>query len=313
VNASLIICTRNRASDLARTLENILPLIHDEAVLQEILVVDNGSSDGTRDLVEKTRASWSKLRYTLCPDHGLSKARNHGIKVTRGEIIVWTDDDVRITQYWLSSLLRPILSGESEAAVGRVEIPNHLSRKWMSAGHRPWLAENIRPVPARLIGANMAISRRSLLAAGGFDPKLGAGALGFHEETSLGRHLRAMGISVVYVDEALIIHHFQEERLFRVSWIRTARNAGRSTAHLCHFSDGRKEKHILSRLCWHQFRLLMWRLTHLSLIRQGEGLDLREFSMIKTISYLEHMYRITLPSSFFIHGHGEKSFRCPRS
>jgi len=292
VTVSLIICTRNRASELAGTLENILPLVHDESALLEIIVVDNGSSDGTRNLVERISIRWSKLRYSACAEKGLSKARNHGAGIARGEILVWTDDDVRVETDWLRNLIKPVLSGRCQCTVGRIEIAGHLSRAWMTPKHRVWLAENIRPSKPRLVGANMAFTRNCLEMCGGFDPHLGAGALGFHEESLLGMKLEKNDIVPCYVDDAVIIHHFNPERLSRDSWITSAENAGTSTAHVCHCWDRVREDFLGIRLAWHHLMLWSWRLLNPISLVAREGIDLHEFGRVKTIAYLQGMRQL---------------------
>ncbi len=292
MKASLVICSRNRSQDLEHTLDSMLPSLHDDPSLLEILVVDNGSSDTTREIVERTMTAWPKLRYTSYPVQGLSRARNHGVSIALGDVLVWTDDDVRVDPSWLPNLLHPITSGNCECAVGRVEIAGHLFRDWMTRKHRVWLAENITPAKPCLVGANMAISRRALEATGRFDTSLGAGALGFHEETLLGMKLEKMGMCPAYVHDAVVIHHFHPSRLTRKSWVKTALDAGTSTAHVRHHWDGTREKMIAARITWHGVMLLLWRMIHPVVFLSKEGIDLREFGRIKTISYLRGMRRM---------------------
>ena len=71
----------------------------------EIVVVDNNSTDATRQVVERfTGASPLEIRYAFEAAQGLSHARNAGIKEAKGEILAFTDDDFRVDSRWLVEL-----------------------------------------------------------------------------------------------------------------------------------------------------------------------------------------------------------------
>jgi len=71
----------------------------------ELIIVDNGSTDGTSSIVDTYK---NKLPLTLVREDtaGLSFARNTGVATARGEYIVWTDDDVRVDPDWLAAYAR---------------------------------------------------------------------------------------------------------------------------------------------------------------------------------------------------------------
>ena len=74
----------------------------------ELLVVDNGSTDHTRTIASKASLRNMNLRYVSEPKAGQSIARNTGILAARGEIIVFTDDDVSPAPDWLGKMVEPM-------------------------------------------------------------------------------------------------------------------------------------------------------------------------------------------------------------
>jgi glycosyltransferase involved in cell wall biosynthesis len=88
---SVVICTRDRAALLTRTLESLAAQTLDRSVF-EIIVVDDGSSDGTRAAVEGFPEGLA-LRYAYQRHAGLASAKNHGLFLSRGALVLFQDDD----------------------------------------------------------------------------------------------------------------------------------------------------------------------------------------------------------------------------
>jgi glycosyltransferase involved in cell wall biosynthesis len=271
-------------------LQLLVPVVHENDLLLEILVMDNGSSDQTATTVGEYARCWEKVTYTNESKKGLSHARNKAIELAKGEILAWTDDDLIVTKDWLSNLVAPIIANDADCVVGRVEIAPHLHREWMKPFHRLWLAENINPSEPQLIGANMAIRKSCFDGGVAFDLQTGPGALGYMDDTLLGMRLRKSGKIIVYKDEARVVHNFSEERLHRSFWIRTAIAAGRSTAYVAHHLEHVEISLLWPRLVWQWMKL--WILLLSNRCRGAvwsEGIDDKEFGIRKTISYLEGM------------------------
>jgi glycosyltransferase involved in cell wall biosynthesis len=290
---SLIICTRNRSDSLHRTLESLLPIVHEDDQLLEILVMDNGSTDETSKIVARFSSHWKKVRYCDEPEKGLSRARNQAIHLAKGAILIWTDDDLVVTKEWISNLITPILANEADCVVGRIEIAAHLDREWMQPFHRLWLAENIHPKVPQLIGANMAMSKECFANGILFDTETGPGALGYMDDTLLGMRLRKSGSRIIYRDEARVTHHFHTDRLNRKFWIKTAEKAGRSTAYVSHHWDHAVISRLRFRILFQRMKLAVYCMKNrLAGSPPQEGISEAEFGIRKTIAYFESMYRL---------------------
>ena len=101
VLVSVAICTHNRAQSLAVTLASVGAL-RDPGVPWELLVVDNNSSDGTRQVIEAF-GEGHPVRVLAERRQGLSHARNRALRACRGDLIAFTDDDVTLDPGWLEA------------------------------------------------------------------------------------------------------------------------------------------------------------------------------------------------------------------
>jgi glycosyltransferase involved in cell wall biosynthesis len=151
----------------------------------EILVVDNGSTDGTRQLV-KTQATRDKsLRYVSEPVPGLLSGRHRGALDSSGDICVFLDDDVLLGPNWLGALADAF----RDPAVGMVggpsrplyesNVPDWLDEFFIDDGAGrmcTWLSlidsgsQVIPTDPRNIWGLNFSIRRRTLFEHGGFHP-----------------------------------------------------------------------------------------------------------------------------------------------
>ena len=98
---SAIICTHNRDTYLGAAIDSLLA--QDFAGDFEVVVVDNGSSDRTVQVVEQ-RSHNPRLKYIFEPIIGLSVARNTGARVAGGDILAYLDDDAVASYRWLHVL-----------------------------------------------------------------------------------------------------------------------------------------------------------------------------------------------------------------
>ncbi len=225
---SAIICTHNRDTYLGAAIDSLLA--QDFAGDFEVVVVDNGSSDRTVQVVEQ-RSHNPRLKYIFEPIIGLSVARNTGARVAGGDILAYLDDDAVASYRWLH-VLYSAYENNSKLAIagGKVTLlwPQNIQQpRWLSPG----LASNLgaydlgnstvyidKPgLTPR--GLNYSIRRRFLEAIGGFDPHLGRVGKNLlsHEELQMTELALQKGWQVAYLPEAIVAHNVAPERLNR-SW-----------------------------------------------------------------------------------------------
>lgn len=233
--ATIIICTRNRAADLEKTLKAMQQVRLPDQSTAELLVVDNGSNDDTAAIAQGCHLPQFQVRLISEPRPGQVHARNTGLAAARGDIIIFTDDDVRPSPGWLEGMTAPIVSGQADAAVGRITMAPHLRRPWMEPMLVAWMAVNEGATdgnPDVMQGANMAFSREVLRDVPEFDPELGPGALGFRDDTLFSLQIRRAGRRIVGAWEAKVEHHFHADRVSRASMLKRAEFEGRSEAYV---------------------------------------------------------------------------------
>ena len=101
---SVVMCTRDRPAGALVTLRGLAALRYEPF---EIVVVDNApNSDATQMAVRAEFGADPRVRYITEPRPGLSYARNRGVTASAGQIVAFTDDDVRVDPYWLDGIVR---------------------------------------------------------------------------------------------------------------------------------------------------------------------------------------------------------------
>ncbi|HEY7546996.1 MAG TPA: glycosyltransferase [Blastocatellia bacterium] len=221
---SIIIPTYNRARDLAGTLGSMAWL--SPRAEWEMLVVDNNSSDDTRAVVQEAQ-SWfpAKLHYLFEPEQGRCAALNAGIRAASGEILVTTDDDVRVEKDWLDRAAEGLSRLRCDYVGGRVLpvwtaprpawLPNRGGRHWAVIAlldYGPTPIEFGSHVP---LGVNMAFRREAFERAGLWDNSIGrkAGTLLGQEVREWGLRARLAGLRGFYVPEMVVHHLIPPDRL----------------------------------------------------------------------------------------------------
>ncbi|MBI3591414.1 MAG: glycosyltransferase family 2 protein [Candidatus Melainabacteria bacterium] len=106
VELSVIICTRNRARQLAILIQCLGSQKDIENLNWEIVIVDNNSSDNTKEVAYAfCEGSNLKVNYIFEPKTGLSYARNTGVLASKGSLVLFIDDDVLIPKEFLNNTL----------------------------------------------------------------------------------------------------------------------------------------------------------------------------------------------------------------
>jgi len=169
---TVVLCTYNRCGTLVRALESVAASIVADGIDWEILVVDNNSTDRTRDVVmDFSNKHPNRVRYLFEPQPGKSHALNLGIREARGAVLAFMDDDVRVEPTWLQNLTASLRDGGWVGSGGRI-VPEWSSPvpSWLYIKSRYALAPlvhfDLGEIAGELreppFGTNMAFRKRCL-------------------------------------------------------------------------------------------------------------------------------------------------------
>lgn len=223
---SVIVATRDRASLLKSTLEALCAQISPGCPV-EILVVDNGSIDETREVVQAAARESSIPVMPLTESRpGKSHALNTAVAHARGDLLVFTDDDVLPSPNWLAAYTQAFNETGADYAAGRIlPLWEAAPPRWLTPAQHGVLAVSDGG-PQRLmlegahddvmpIGANMAVRRHVLNRVGGWNPTLGKlkDTLRTGEDHEFALKMAAAGFAGVYEPEACVLHRVPAERL----------------------------------------------------------------------------------------------------
>jgi GT2 family glycosyltransferase len=225
---TVAVCTRDRAAQLAACLESLTALEYPPDLL-DLLVVDNApSNEQTKEVV----ARYPSVRYVCEPMPGLDHARNRAVAEARGDIVAFTDDDVRVDAGWAAAL-SAAFEGEPDAAcVTGLVVPDELDtpaqilfeqyggfgrgferRVFRVDAEGGQLATPLYGGTGRFgTGANMAFRRAAFDRIGRFDPALDVGTPtnGGGDLEMFFRVLKS-GESLVYEPAAIVRHRHRRD------------------------------------------------------------------------------------------------------
>jgi len=233
---SILIASRNRADSLARALRSIDAACAAAAQPAQIVVVDNGSTDTTAEVLDAwAAAAPGRLRLRFEPP-GKSRALNHALARADGTLLAFTDDDIEVNPGWATAIVAFFAAHPRyAAAMGRVLPPPRVTDHDLRAG----LARYPGAVPLYdrgegvcdaydLYGCNMVIRRQVFAAVGRFNEHLGPGASGLSEDLDLARRIRAAHLQIGYMPAAVVYHEVDPRRLTAAYYHEFQRRLGRS-------------------------------------------------------------------------------------
>jgi len=196
---SVVVCAYNAGDTIDDCLRSLQALTYPDF---EVVVIDDGSRDATAAITRRYPA----VRLVSIPNGGLAAARNVGIAHATGEIVAYTDADVRVDPDWLTYLVQPMLQGTMAGSGG----PN------IAPPDDAWIAQAVARAPGgpthvllddriaeHVPGCNMAFRKSALEAIGGFNPVyLRAG-----DDVDICWRLQARGDTIGFAPSALVWHH----------------------------------------------------------------------------------------------------------
>jgi glycosyltransferase involved in cell wall biosynthesis len=231
---SVVIATVNRAALLAECLACLAGQQFEPG--DEVIVVDNGSTDDTPSIIAKARAGFPVALHSLVePRPGKSRAIARGLEIAAGDVLAFTDDDVNVAPDWLAAIRRTMSDPDVALAGGRVS-PRWERRppRWLDAPSArgrlgaPIALVDYGPEVLELgartaIGANLSVRRSAFLQVGGFDADLGKlqGTLLSGEDHELCRRIQAAGLRAIYDPRLQVTHWVPATRMrigYYLSW-----------------------------------------------------------------------------------------------
>jgi glycosyltransferase involved in cell wall biosynthesis len=225
VRLSVVLPTFNRAACLRRAISALLRQTADPRSY-EVIVVDNNSTDDTREAV----ASLADPRLRLVPEErqGLSFARNTGICESRADLVAFTDDDVEVAPDWVTTVVGAFEAHAEIDGIGGRVLPAWASPPpaWLTRDHWAPLALQDhgagnrtfdRLAPLGLVGANVAFRRGVFDRIGLFSPEVQRvkDGIGSTEDHELLRRLYASGGRMLYLPRLVAVACVQPERYGR--------------------------------------------------------------------------------------------------
>lgn len=225
MDITVAICTWNRADLLDMTLMEMRKLRIEPGLKWEILIVNNRCTDHTDEVIAR-HESHLPLKRLYEPKQGHSNARNCAVNAAKGDLLIWTDDDVLVDENWINAYLEAakahpdaVFFGGTVDPLFEAEPPmwihkhRHLTEGALALRR---LGREVRPFSAEEFpfGANMAF-RMSKLPSLSFDPKLGRVGTGLisGDETQVLQQLKAQKCLGIWVGNARVRHYVPRERL----------------------------------------------------------------------------------------------------
>lgn len=215
VKFSLVICSRNRAAQLTAMLDKLDGGDLTRSAV-EVNLVDSASTDSTHQVMRAFKGkSGLPVNVGQADRPGLSVARNAGINISTGDVLVFTDDDCYLDPNYFTSLAR-LWDGNSFQFGGGQILPFNPDDDPTSANLRIQQRMNIPPrsfLPAGLIqGANMVFARDVFRRAGFFNENMGAGTPFACEDIEMATRASLQGFSGALLPELIVLHDHGRKR-----------------------------------------------------------------------------------------------------
>jgi glucosyl-dolichyl phosphate glucuronosyltransferase len=240
---TILICTYNRADELGEVVDSLERQEGVDPGECEVLVVDNNSTDQTRQVIScRQEAGLPNLRYLFEPRQGKSFALNLGIAEARGTFYAVIDDDLILPPTYLRDLISAICDNPESSAFGgkvlplyQVPPPGWLTPDiWAPVGIADFGEQQIIVGRHRQICFMAGTLRRAdVKELGGYCTHLGVrgrSVIGGTEDSELMQRLWRSGREGVYLPHLVLYHKVPEERVRRSHFRRWHLGHGRSKA-----------------------------------------------------------------------------------
>ena len=195
---SVIIPVYNGEKTLKQCLDSVLNQTYKD---YEVIVVDNNSTDKTKQIIKEFQKKDKKIRYVLESKRGRGAARNTGIKKSNGKIIVMTDSDCIVPTNWIRELTKPIICSNEDATMGSEKdlMKNYWTKNIQKANlkfiNRNLTGKYIFHIDTKNFAIKSSIIKKNL-----FDPNIL-----FHEDFELYLRLKK-SVKIRYLHSVKVDH-----------------------------------------------------------------------------------------------------------
>jgi glucosyl-dolichyl phosphate glucuronosyltransferase len=217
---TVVVCTFNRAAILKLCLESLVTQRTSPSHF-EIIVVDNNSSDDTKEVVSSFLGRAGNIRYVLETNQGLSHARNRGYREAAAGYVGYIDDDAKAPEDWVAKAME-IIRGHGPDVFGGSIYPFYLTEKpeWFDDKYEVrvhhektgWIPEDSK----RFLSGSNVFFRKSLLEEySGFKPELGMSGteIGYGEETEIIVRALKEHRKVYHSRDLVVLHLVPEHKM----------------------------------------------------------------------------------------------------
>ncbi|MCX6130051.1 MAG: glycosyltransferase family 2 protein [Proteobacteria bacterium] len=246
---SVIIPSFNRSSQLPELLKSLAAQTIDHHQ-SELIIVDDGSTDSTWSLLQAFAGTWSDgwLRVLTQKNQGQAAARQHGVSASRGEYLLFLDDDMEPTNtellthhlnFHLQSKLATVALGAVLAPLGSKFRPafEYFYERSIARLYAGFLASEIKPGGTHFFSAHVSLPKELFLRAGGFNKDFRQA-----EDRELGLRLDFnCGANFVFLSHAAAYHHSPTGKY--AAFLRRARQYGHYDLLIARLHPGHPEIH----------------------------------------------------------------------
>ena len=200
-DVSIVVTVKNEEDNIASLLDSLKRLDYDGKI--EVVVVDGGSVDRTKDLVSQ----YDFVKLVICPSN-ISKGRNVGINNSTGDIIAFTDADCVVDREWIRNIMKYFEKYPEIGVIGGPYLP--LQQDEMIAQYLGIYVSNYFPTEPGFamphsIGTGNAAYRRGLIEEVGlFNEKLAVG-----EDLELNFRIAKAGYKLFFADDVKVYHKYR--------------------------------------------------------------------------------------------------------
>ncbi len=193
IDISVVIATYNRKNLLEKTLESLINQSYPKDKY-EVLVVDDGSSDGTEEMINEMMALHQNMRYIKTGNQGPAASRNVGINNAKGDIVAFIDDDCLADRDWLKEIVNSFKANKDAVGI---------------EGKTITIPEEVAPFTYQVVNngggymtCNIAYKKGILDKVGGFDTNY---PYPHNEDADLAWSVMRYG-EIYFEPKALVVH-----------------------------------------------------------------------------------------------------------